>query len=124
MENNFQWILGKSIQSIHLKRDENYNDNIISIYLTIDNKTFVVSVDDETDTIVINSVIDKNNEYKEDLLFSQLFAGKKIVSFWQPINNLGYNDVFILGLDKFVPTHLFSVIASCITINIIKQIDN
>lgn len=123
MKNDLHWILGKTIQSIYLKKDENYNDNIISIYLSIDNEGIVVSVNHETDTILVDSLIDIDDNYKEDLTLNHLFVNKKIVSFWLPVNNLGFNDVFMVGLDRFVPTHLFSSIASCIKINIVKQID-
>ncbi|RXM50625.1 MULTISPECIES: DUF6334 family protein [unclassified Chryseobacterium] len=123
MKNDLHWILGKTIQSIYIKRDENYNNNIISIYLTIDNKGIVVRVNQDTDTILVDNLIHIDDNFKEDLTLSHLFVDKKIVSFWLPVNNLGFNDVFMLGLDRFIPTHLFSSIASCIKINIVKQID-
>lgn len=125
MDKQLQWILGKTIQTVYIKRDENYNNNIISIYFIIENGILSLDVDQETDEIILGNLIDINNEqYREDLIISELFKNKKIVSFWFPVNNQGFNDVFMLGLDKFVPTHLFSTIASCIKINIIKQIDN
>lgn len=124
MENKLQWILGKTIQAIYLKRDENYNNNIISIYFIIDNSILVFDVDDETDAIILGNSINVDDEhYKEELMINHLFKNKKIISFWIPINNQGFNDVFMLGLEKFIPTHLFSTIASCIKINIINQIE-
>ncbi|MBB6330801.1 hypothetical protein HNP24_001751 [Chryseobacterium sediminis] len=125
MDKQLQWILGKTIQTVYIKRDENYNNNIISIYFIIENGILSLDVHQETDEIILGNLIDINNEqYREDLIISELFKNKKIISFWFPVNNQGFNDVFMLGLDKFVPTHLFSTIASCIKINIIKQIDN
>jgi hypothetical protein len=123
MENDLHWILGKTIQSVHLKRDENYNNNIVSICLTIDNKNIVIAVDEETDTVLVGNLIDKDDVYKEEFMFSQLLENKKIIAFWLPVNNFGYNDVFMLGLDKFIPTHLVSTIASCIKISTVEQID-
>lgn len=122
MENDLDWILGKTIQSVHLKRDENYNNNIVSICFIIDNKSIVITIDEETDTVLVGNLIDKDDVYKEELVFSQLLENKKIISFWLPVNNFGYNDVFMLGLDKFIPTHLVSAIASCIKISIVEQI--
>lgn len=125
MEKQLQWILGKMIQAVYVKRDEAYNNNIISMYCIIENNILVLDVDQETDAIIVGNLIDINSEqYEEDLMINKLFKNKKIVSFWFPVNNQGFNDVLMLGLDKFVPTHLFSTIASCIKINIVEQIDN
>lgn len=121
MRNELQWIVGKTIQSIYLKRDEDYNNNIVSVSLLIDNKSIVFKVDQETDEIQLDDLI-QDETYKEELKFNTLFVNKKIVSFWLPTNNLGFNDVFILGLDKFIPTHLFTSIASYLEICSINQV--
>lgn len=122
MNKELQWIVGKKIQSIYLKRDEDYNNHIVSVSLLIDNKSIVLKVDQETDEIQLdNSILDE--AYKEELKLNTLFVNKQVVSFWLPANHLGFNDVFILGLDEFMPTHFISSIASCLKISSVNHIE-
>ncbi|KFF16482.1 DUF6334 family protein [Chryseobacterium sp. JM1] len=123
MKSELNWIIGKTIQSIQLSRDEDYNNNITSVSLLIDGKTIVFNIDTDTDSIRIDNAIQENVNHNEELKFNNLFVNKKVVSFWFPINHLGFNDVFILGLEKFVPTHFFTSVSSCIKICSVNQLD-
>lgn len=121
--NDLQWIVGKTIDAFYLKRDKHYNNNIVSIYLLINNKSLVLEIDQETDEIQLNNFVHMDKNYKQELGFNNLFVNKKIISFWFPVNNLGYSDTFILGLDKFIPTHLFVSTTSHINICLAKIIE-
>jgi hypothetical protein len=116
MENNLEWILGKRIKSIHLKRDRNYNNNIVSICLNIEDAILVFTADSDTDTIIMSRSVFSFTDYKEEEFFNRIFVNEKIISYWYPCNNLGYFDTFILGLEKFIPTAIFSIAASFIKI--------
>lgn len=120
MREDLQWIVGKKIKAIYLNRDEDYNNSIISISIKIDDQILGLTVDGNTETIMVNTLINPMGELKKEILFDDLFIDKQIVSYWFPENNLGYNDTFILGLDKFVPTHVFSTAASCIRVGTIN----
>ncbi len=65
--------LGKTIQSVHIKRDNDYNNQIVSMFFMIDNNILVFDVDQETDTIIPgNSISISKGFYKEEIMLNRL----------------------------------------------------
>jgi len=110
-------IIGKKITSAYSIKDK--NDFVVEIVFLLDDFTnIVITVNDDSDELIINLNVKKENENLKKTTFYESLIGKQIVSFWLPTNHLGYTDVFSLGLDEFKPT--ITVCSICSELNLMS----
>ena len=119
---NLDKILGKNIEGFYLKKDSDFN--IISMIIKIETVLLEVFVNEDTDTLKLKLISGDEETYIKEYVkinfFDKIFMGKKIISYWKTQNHLGYFDVFLIGLDEFIPSISFSVISSQIKIGILN----
>lgn len=91
------------------------------VFVCFDKSVILIQVDDSTDELQLE-VIDKEvfamGSCCDDYKFKDALVGRKVISFWSCNNHKGYFDCFCLGLDEFIPTIVFTSIASHINIRL------
>jgi hypothetical protein len=91
------------------------------VFVCFDKSMILIQVDDSTDELqlkVVSNELFVREFYCEEYKFKDSLVGKKVISFWSCNNHKGYFDCFCLGLDEFIPTIVFTSIASHIIIRL------
>jgi hypothetical protein len=116
-------ITGKRIRNVLLQKD---NDNFHNeIYFVFDDIVLIITVDHDTDELIINTQ-ERENDYtnsvdRENEFLSKLIE-QRVVSYWLSTNNMGYLDLFILGIEEALPTLFISCAASQLKIREVKNV--
>lgn len=114
-------LLGKKIINFLVKRDKDYDNNIISVAIDLNDYYLVININPDYDNLefqILKSLnIDRYAKYPK---FENFPDDSKIISYWIPQNHLEFYDCFILGLNQFVPTIIISAISSHIKIGLVN----
>ena len=116
-------IVGKYINNILIEKDElNF---CIGVKIDLNDVVVQLTVNNDTDEVIVSMLfceeVENRSEAKLDANseFASLL-GRRIVSYWCCNNHQGYFDVFMLGVDEFVPTIVFSVIGSQLVVRVCR----
>ncbi|MFA6404344.1 MAG: DUF6334 family protein [Salinivirgaceae bacterium] len=118
-------IIGKRIKSVKVINSQENCKYYERLFLYLDDLVLDVTVDNSNDELIFKK---QNSKYQleEDLIepeWSNKLIEGTINSFWECQNNMGYNDLFILGINESFPTVCIYSIASQIEIRMINPIN-
>lgn len=91
------------------------------VFVCFNKSILVIQADTSTDELqlkIIDNQIFNNPSQYENFKSKNTLVGKKVIAFWSCNNQKGYYDCFCIGLDEFIPTIVFTSIASHINIRL------
>lgn len=115
---NYNDFTGNIVQHVYCAPFYNNGYNCLT-FVFDDYSALTVKVNPDTDELVITQQAIWENDVNNMLAppWSSQVKDKRVISYWIATNNVGYQDVLLLGLDEFLPSIVLTAISSCIEVS-------
>jgi hypothetical protein len=117
---NIDDLIGLKIESVFYKGFNIETSGYDNIVIKTPEGYLNLKVDNETDEFLLEILPSINEKKYAFPSWEVLLIDKKIVGFWKVENQQGYLDLLSLGLNEFIPSIIFSTIASEIKVGFIQ----
>ncbi|WP_461630246.1 DUF6334 family protein [Labilibaculum euxinus] len=106
-------IIGMEVKEIRGKLFDSNSLTYEIIWICFQKRILKISVDIDSDELLMELINDERNLNQLVIPnWSEKLKGRKVIAFWKGVNNMGYNDLFVMGLDVCLPNFCISSIAS------------